>query len=146
MESQEMLQSKILILDDEPANVLLLQRLLEQCGFRTPECLTDSRLAFDRLDTFDPDILLLDLHMPYLDGFAILEGIAARCPEDTYFPVLVLTADETIDTKRKALDKGASDFLTKPFDALEVVLRVKNLLRVRLLHAELGLQKRRLEV
>src|SRR5439155_3543726 len=110
-----------------------------------PECLTDSRLAFDRLDTFDPDILLLDLHMPFLDGFAILEGIAARIPEDTYFPVLVLTADETIDTKRKALDKGASDFLTKPFDALEVVLRVKNLLRVGLLHSELRRHNQRLE-
>jgi putative two-component system response regulator len=137
--------AKILIADDEPANVLLLQRLLENSGFAQIATETDSRKLFDRFDTFAPDILLLDIQMPHLDGFAIMQGVAERLSEEDYFPILVLTADTTADTKRRALSAGARDFVTKPFDAVEVVLRVRNLLQIRFLHNRLRRQNEWLE-
>jgi len=137
--------AKLLIVDDEPANVLLLQRLLEQSGFTNINTLTDSRKALDHFDTFVPDILLLDIQMPYLDGFDIMQGVADRLPPGTYVPILILTADATVATKRRALAAGANDFVTKPFDALEVVLRVKNLLQTRMLHSKLSEQNECLE-
>lgn len=138
-------EAKLLIVDDEPANVLLLQRLLEQSGFTNIMTLTDSRKALDHFDTFVPDIILLDIQMPYLDGFDIMKGVADRLPADRYVPILVLTADATVATKRRALAAGANDFVTKPFDALEVVLRVKNLLHTRILHSQLSEQNQCLE-
>src|SRR5579872_7053805 len=134
MPALEMQAVNILIVDDEGANALLLQCLLEQSGFSSIKSVTDSRLVMDLVDRFAPDILLLDLQMPYLDGFDIMKCLADRMSDEDYFPILVLTADTTLETKRRALAAGAKDFLTKPFDVLEVVLRVKNLLQVRLLH------------
>src|SRR5258708_903186 len=113
--------AKILIADDEPGNVLLLERLLEDSGFSQIRSVTDSTEFLDLFDTFAPDIVLLDIQMPDLDGFDIMAGIAERLHTDECVPILVLTADTSLQTKRRALAAGANDFVTKPFDTLEVV-------------------------
>ena len=137
--------ANVLIVDDEPANVLLLRRLLENYGYSSVRTTTDSREVFGLYESFLPDILLLDIQMPYLDGFAVMSGLADRVPAHEYFPILVLTADTSAGTKRRALAGGARDFVTKPIDTVEVLLRVKNLLEMRSLHHELRLQNERLE-
>src|SRR5579862_3116633 len=124
----------VLIVDDEQRNVLLLQRLLEAAGFDRLTCLTDPRDVQAACMRQVPDLILLDLHMPNLDGFAVLDLLNPLITDEGYLPVLVLTADITQQAKRRALAAGAMDFLTKPFDAEEVVLRTKNLVRTRLLH------------
>jgi CheY-like chemotaxis protein len=91
----------------------------------------------DLFKAFEPDLVLLDLMMPELDGYAVLEMLSRHIPSDSYLPVLVVTADATIGAKRKALALGAKDFLTKPFDTIEAMLRVWNLLETRLLYRHL---------
>ncbi len=130
-------KAKILIVDDEPSNVRLLERILELYGIGELRSTTDSRKALSCLFEFEPDLVLLDLNMPHLDGFAVMAQIKEAMPEDSYLPVVVLTADITAETKRRALSAGAHDFLTKPLDNSEVVLRIKNLVENRFLHLEM---------
>ncbi|MGG6898987.1 response regulator [Rhizobium sp. BR 315] len=131
-------RSTILIVDDEPANVALLERLLKREGFTELLTTTQPREALRLFREHPVDLILLDLMMPDLDGFAILETFARLIPEDSYLPILVLTADATLPTRRRALSLGAKDFLTKPFDAIEAVLRIFNLLETRILTLELA--------
>ena len=135
----------ILIVDDEPANVRLLERLLQQAGYGRLESTTESRRAADLAAAVGPDLVLLDLLMPDVDGYAVLAQLRARQPPGTYLPIVVLTADVTAAAKQRALAAGATDFLTKPFDATEVLLRIKNLLETRALHLALQRQNRALE-
>jgi two-component system NtrC family sensor kinase len=139
----DLTDAKILIADDEPANVRLLERLLGQAGYRTIRTTTDSRDVAALYDEFRPDLVLLDLMMPHLDGIAVMERLAI--PEGEYVPILVLTADVTSQAKERALGAGAKDFLTKPFDRTEVLLRIKNLLDTRALYRQLEAQNRSLE-
>ena len=132
------LSSRILVVDDEPANVLLLERLLEQLGYNNVESYSDPNEALPRILDVNVDLILLDIQMPGLTGFDILEALRDSKNENEFRPVLILTADATPATKRKALALGADDFLTKPFEAYEVALRVKNLLRTRLLYKEIS--------
>ncbi len=138
--------ARILVVDDEPANVQLLKRALEQQGYENVQVTTDPRQVPTLLTEFQPDLVLLDLFMPHLDGFEVLELIRGLIPHDNYVPVLVLTADFTPETKRRALAAGANDFLTKPFDLGEVLLRIRNMLQTRWLHVQLQGQKQLLEV
>jgi signal transduction histidine kinase len=124
----------ILMVDDEEANLDLLEAFLLAEGYASLVRTSDSREAIPLFEAHAPDLLLLDLHMPYRDGLAVLRDLRERTPEDDYLPVLVLTADITPEAKERALSGGARDFLTKPFDAVEVLLRVRNLLQTRLLH------------
>ncbi|OLC14356.1 MAG: hypothetical protein AUH29_10355 [Candidatus Rokubacteria bacterium 13_1_40CM_69_27] len=135
--------ARILVADDEAANVRLLQRLLEQAGYRNIRTTTDARRVLALYEEFQPDLILLDLMMPHLDGVAVMGQL--RIPEATYRPILVLTADVTPEAKQRALAAGAKDFLTKPFDRIEVLLRIKNLLDTRFLYLELERQNRSLE-
>jgi CheY-like chemotaxis protein len=137
MTEAEMLNAKILIVDDAEANLRLLEELLTREGFMQVISTADSTRAIDLFTAFQPDLILLDLMMPELDGYAILEILSRHIPKDEYLPVLVLTADATIAAKRKALALGAKDFLTKPFDTIEAMLRVWNLLETRLLYRQL---------
>ncbi|HET7722257.1 MAG TPA: ATP-binding protein [Acidimicrobiales bacterium] len=130
--------SRILVIDDNPANVLLLQRLLRTAGLVNVDGYTDPRAALERCVDSVPDLLLLDLHMPPPDGFGVMEALQARLPPDVFLPVLVLTADAGGEIKRRALAAGAKDFLTKPLDNVEVVLRVRNLLETQQLVRHLG--------
>lgn len=141
-----LLSSRILIVDDEPANVLLLERLLQQLGYNNLESYTDPVEAMPRILNPDVDLILLDIQMPQMSGFEVIEELRENRVETEFRPVMVLTADATSATKRKALALGADDFLTKPFEAYEVALRVKNLLRTRLLYKELSLENDLLEL
>ncbi|MEI7986949.1 MAG: HD domain-containing phosphohydrolase [Armatimonadota bacterium] len=140
-----LLSSRILIVDDEPANVLLLERLLEQLGYNNLESFTNPEEALPRLLNSNVDLVLLDIQMPNVSGFDVLEKIRDNKQENEFRPVMILTADATPSTKRKALALGADDFLTKPFEAYEVALRVKNLLRTRLMYKEMTLENDLLE-
>ena len=130
---------KILVIDDEPANVALLEDMLADGGYTRVKSVTDSRLAMETCETFEPDLVLLDLMMPHVDGFTILESLRAAAGE-AFLPVIVLTADVNETTKLRALRAGATDFLLKPFDQLEVLLRMNNLLETRRLHLQLDMQ------
>lgn len=130
-------EARILIVDDEEANVRLMERILEAEGYANRLGVTDSRAAADLCRAFKPDLLLLDLHMPGMDGFEVLEALGAGGPNGGSLPVLVLTADATRETKLRALKAGARDFLTKPFDHVEAVSRIRNLLTVKLMHEDL---------
>ena len=138
-------KARVLIVDDEPSNIRLLERVLEMYGSAAVKSTTDPRQALPLYFEFQPDLILLDLHMPHLDGFAVIELLKAAVPPDDYLPILVLTADVTIDTKRRALKAGAKDLVTKPLDNFEVVLRINNLLESRFLHLELQKQNEGLE-
>jgi signal transduction histidine kinase len=138
-------KAKILIVDDEQANIRLLERILELIGATRVQSTSDSREAMSIFWEFRPDLVLLDLHMPNVNGFEIMEQIKARGPKENPVPVLVLTADITTKTKHRALAAGAKDFLTKPIDQSEVLLRIRNLLENRFLHIELQSQNILLE-
>ena len=115
----------------------LLERILQQSGATQITSTTDARQVVSLYTATPPDLIILDLMMPYLDGFAVMEQLAPLIPAETYLPILVITADATAETRRRALAGGAKDFLTKPIDPVEVVLRIKNLLEIRLLHQQL---------
>jgi EAL domain-containing protein (putative c-di-GMP-specific phosphodiesterase class I) len=124
----------VLIVDDQESNVRLLERLLQQSGFSNVHGITDSRDVVARCLELRPDLLLLDLHMPHLNGHDVLVAVREALPADVFLPVLVLTADTTSEARERALSAGAKDFLTKPFDRVEAVQRVRNLLETQALY------------
>jgi EAL domain-containing protein (putative c-di-GMP-specific phosphodiesterase class I) len=126
--------ARVLIVDDRDANVRLLRAMLSAAGVPEIEGLTEARRTVERVLEFRPDVLLLDLHMPEMDGVAVLDALRDALPPDTFLPVIVLTADVTPGARERALAAGAKDFLTKPIDRLEVLLRVSNLLETRALY------------
>ena len=134
MSSDDFFASRILLVDDQPANLRLLEELLAREGFSNVVSTTESEQVLDIYNSFDPDLIVLDLMMPGLSGYAVLERIERQRQADEFRPVLVLTADATSQAKHRALALGAKDFLTKPFDAVEAMLRVWNLLETRHLY------------
>jgi putative two-component system response regulator len=128
---------RILVVDDEPANVHLLERLLDRWGFVNVVSTTNSSQVVALYEEVRPDLLLLDLQMPDPNGFRVIELLAHEIHGATRLPVLVLTADAALEAKKKALAAGARDFLTKPFDPTEVQLRIRNLLETRRLQLQL---------
>jgi cyclic di-GMP phosphodiesterase len=137
--------ARILIVDDNASNVLLLEGILQEEDYTAYRSITDSRQVLPIFLEHQPDLILLDLQMPYLDGFEVMKKLRPHIPPEAFLPILVLTADMTSETKRQALAGGAMDFLTKPFDQTEVVLRIRNLLRTRALHLQLHDQNLSLE-
>jgi signal transduction histidine kinase len=137
--------ARLLLVDDEVSNLCLLQNILNRMGYRAIEMLTDSRETFNRIESFQPDLLVLDLNMPHLDGYTIMQQLGKR-PDVEFIPVLILTADATPHAKRRALAAGASDLLTKPFDTSEAIMRIRNLLEMRALHRQLRDRNESLEV
>jgi putative two-component system response regulator len=135
--------SRILIIDDEKANVRLLTEILRRAGFPSVVGLSDPRQLEARFELLQPDLVLLDLQMPGRDGFEVLAALAPWIIAER-LPVCVVTAEDGVDVRRKALALGARDFIAKPFDRTEVVLRVRNLLETRLLHQDLRKQNRAL--
>lgn len=131
MISETMLKrGKIFIVDDEKANIRFLEIILQQAGYTNVHSTADSRQAHPLFCSLRPDIVLLDLTMPHLDGFAVMQQLHEEM-DDSTIPILVLTADANSPTKHKALQRGAQDFLTKPLDETEVLLRINNLLQTR---------------
>lgn len=137
IEAEEILTRRILVIDDEEANLLLLASLLEREGYRNVRCVTDSTKALAVFADYAPDLILLDLMMPDVDGFQLLEAFKRHDRADTFLPVLVLTADTTLQARRRALALGANDFVSKPFDLVEIGLRISNLLETRTLYERL---------
>jgi CheY-like chemotaxis protein len=126
----------LLLVDDEEANLDLLQGILEADGFSAVVRTADARHAIPLLESVRPDLVLLDLHMPYRSGFEVLADLRERTPVDEHLPVLVLTADATFRAKQQALAGGATDFVTKPFHNAEVLLRRAQPAATRLLYQE----------
>ena len=137
-------ESKILIVDDRQANVVVLEDFLELKGYVNVKSTTDARLVIQIVEEFKPDLLLLDVMMPHFSGVEIL-GQLKNSGYLASMAVLVLTADVSRETKQQALSNGANDFLTKPFDLTEVDLRIKNLLLIVYLLNELKQQNTSLE-
>lgn len=129
--------ARILVIDDEPANLALVEAVLRREGYRHFEALSEPRLAADRHLAFQPDLVLLDLMMPSIDGYALLDTLGRLTGADDLVPVMVLTADTSIEAKRRALALGARDIVTKPFDVFEFALRVANLIELRMMFKQL---------
>ena len=141
----DLTNSKILIVDDQEANVRILESLLDIKGFKQVKSTTDSRQVENLVHSFSPDILLLDLMMPNLSGFEVMKRLREKETGSHFMPILVLTADSTKESKQQALQVGATDFLTKPFDFTEVLLRINNLLMISHLMGSLKGQNESLE-
>jgi EAL domain-containing protein (putative c-di-GMP-specific phosphodiesterase class I) len=135
----------VLIADDHDANVVLLRRILDHAGVTRVHTTTDPLRVVEQYRDVRPDIVLLDLHMPGMDGVAVMDAIRRSTPAGHYVPVVVLTADATPQARNRVLDAGANDFLTKPVDRTEVMLRVRNLLHTRALHDTLRAHNLELE-
>ena len=142
LSTHEFLNADILIVDDQAANVQLLERLLREAGYVNITSTLDPLqvCALHREKAYD--LILLDLQMPGMDGFQVIEALRAQ-DADSYLPVIVLTAQP--GHKLRALQAGAKDFISKPFDLAEVRTRIHNLLEVRLLHKKLDEHNRVLE-
>ncbi|HJQ19607.1 MAG TPA: response regulator [Gemmatimonadaceae bacterium] len=141
----ELLASPVLIVDDEVANVRLLERILERAGFTSVRTTTNPTEAVQIFCAARPDLVCLDVHMPIMDGFAVLERMRAECGPAEFLPVLAITGDASPETRQRVLVAGAKDFLEKPFESAEVLVRVENLLTTRLLHRSLAQQNEILE-
>jgi putative two-component system response regulator len=135
----------ILVVDDEDMNIQLLRHVLEPAGFTRLVTATDPRSVMPLFRAARPDLVLLDLKLPHLDGYHLLDLLRAEIPPDDYLPILVLTSDASADARRRALAGGAQDFLAKPLSPMEIRLRVGNLLETRFLHLALRDENERLE-
>ena len=136
--------ARILVVDDSATNTSLLEQVLSRAGLGIVTSCNDPREVATLLRDVRPDVVLLDLHMPHVNGFELLELISRQAAGE-FLPVLVVTADTTRDAVHRALETGAHDFLTKPFDVTEVALRVRNLLRTRSVYLELRRERARLQ-
>ena len=129
--------ANILIVDDTVANIDLLVGLLEKLGYTSIKSTTDPCSAVNLFKTFQPDIILLDLLMPNLSGVEVMKSIVQLIPKAEYLPILVLTAVISPEVRTEVLMAGAKDFLSKPFNLIEVGLRIKNLLETRFLYQQI---------
>ncbi|MDP2004240.1 MAG: response regulator [Rubrivivax sp.] len=138
----DILAARILVVDDQDANVQLLTRLLTEAGYAAVTSAMDPTTvcALHRQHAYD--LILLDLQMPAMDGFAVMEGLKTN-PRDSTLPVIVLTAQP--GHKLRALQAGARDFISKPFDLVEVKTRIHNMLETRVLYRHLEAHNRLLE-
>ena len=144
LEPKDYLKSKILIVDDEPGNVILLEQMMIQEGYNCLYSTSDSTQCIDMFAEVQPDLVLLDLNMPRMDGFGVMAKLKEIDPK-SMVPILVLTALTDEKTKLHALRSGAKDFLNKPFELTEASLRIKNLLEMRLLHQKVQMHNQILE-
>ena len=144
MMSRAFRNARILIVDDEDANIAILRRILERAGFCRLESTTDPRQAAERYIEHRPDLVLLDLHMPHMDGLAVMERLN-EIAEATYLPILILSGDLTSEARRDALSRGAKDFVSKPFQQDELLLRIKTLLETRFLYLQIQSHNQMLE-
>jgi len=131
----EILDASILVVDDQEANVQLLMQLLEETGYTRVTSTMQPTEVCSLHRTYHYDLILLDLQMPGMDGFEVMEGLKANLDDD-YLPIIVITAQP--GHKLRALHAGARDFVSKPFDLIEVASRIHNMLEVRLLYKKLN--------
>jgi putative two-component system response regulator len=141
---QQCQKATILIVDDQMTNILLLESILQNAGYTNIHSTQDPTEVVTFVKKLNPDLICLDIRMPQMNGFQIM-GQLKIIQKDTYLPILVLTAEEDRETRLRALDSGGKDFLHKPFDKIEVIMRIRNLLETSLLNRALSLQKETLE-
>ena len=141
---KEIPAGKIMIVDDEIANVMVAKKLLSQAGHTDFETTTDSTLAINLVHTSEPDVLLLDINMPNVDGISILSQIRGT-EKFKHLPVLILTANQHSEVKLRCLELGATDFLIKPIDPMELAPRVRNALQSKMYHDQLRRHAEQLE-
>ena len=137
--------ARILLVDDSPDLVFLMEKILAEEGYSEVVSTTDPRQAADLFMALSPDIVLLDLHMPGMNGFDVMAQIKAEGAHES-IPIVMLTGDASPEARLRALRGGAVDFLTKPFDKTEVHLRMTNLLHMRFMHRQLSRQNELLEI
>jgi len=137
--------AKLLIVDDDPMDMEIAREMLEQEGYHAIQSLSDPSETLCLSRTFAPDLIVLDLMMPKMDGFAVMAQLKEGWQGHADVPILIITADISIQTGRRALAAGAKDFLTKSFDTVELLLRIGNLLETRFLHQALQRQNHSLE-
>ena len=137
--------SRILIVDDQEEHIIMLKSFLSIKGYTNIKGILDPREVIESVTTFEPNLILLDLMMPNMSGFEVMEQLKLINTENSFIPVLVLTADNSNSTKQKALSLGAYDFITKPFELVEVGLRIKNILYTSYLAQQLQDKKQLLE-
>jgi putative two-component system response regulator len=140
--SSKILNAKILVVDDQEANVKLLEYMLAGAGYTSVSSTMDSREVFELYRTNRYDVILLDLNMPHMNGFQVMEALN-KIETEGYLPVLVITAEPA--HLLRALQAGAKDFVSKPIDQTEVLTRIHNMLEIRLLHKDLRNQNEALE-
>lgn len=140
MRQEDRDRARILVVDDEPQNVRYVTDVLEWAGYEHVDGLTDPVEAVRRFRELAPDLVILDLLMPDMSGFEVMEALRDEIGEDAYVPFLVLTSDISSESRRRALSSGAKDFLNKPMSPTEVRLRVDNLLETRFLYLECARQ------
>jgi DNA-binding NarL/FixJ family response regulator len=137
--------ARILIVDDQHLNIEALEDLLDGAGYTATRGITDPRQVAGEYTAFSPDLILLDLFMPGLDGFGVMAQLRPLIALGDFLPILVLTGELAPEAKRRALGEGATDFLAKPLDTVEVLLRIHNLLQTRALHLQVQGEKELLE-
>lgn len=138
------LKAPILIVDDEPANIKLLQMMLQAGGFQQVHATGDPHAVEELYEAHQPDLVILDLNMPQRDGFEVLAALKEQHAE-SLAPVLVLTAQTAREFSRRALESGSRDFVSKPFDRIELLSRINNLLEMRTTHQALHRQNQHLD-
>ena len=129
--------ARVLLVDDQELNLRVLRQVLEKAGLHQVVTTQDPHAVEDLMAVHAPDLLIIDLHMPGLDGLGVMRALRPQLDAAGYLPILVLTADPSDQARRQALEGGAKDFVTKPIDAMEVILRTRNLLETRMLYLQL---------
>lgn len=145
MQDLDLSTIKLLLVDDEANCTKLMEAFLRQAGFSRISVTNDSRQALELYQQIKPDLVALDMRMPHLDGFEVMRQLRQVIPAGEYVPILIVTGEADASTKHKALAEGANDFLNKPVDAMEVVLRIKNQLEARRLHQQVRMHNEHLE-
>ncbi len=138
-------ESSIMIVDDDATSIRLLTKILSEAGYGNISSTQEPREVEKLYREINPDLLILDLHMPHMEGFRIMDQLRAIHHDDDYLPVLVISQERNRVIQFSALEAGAKDFLVKPFDGIEVLLRIHNFLEVRMLHQKISRQNKILE-
>ncbi len=144
MLEKEIFNAKILIVDDQKLHVELLKDILLKAGYQNIETTTDPQEAVEMYRDMNPDIVLLDLIMPKIDGFSVLAQLK-ELASDEQLPILVLSPEKGQDVRLRALEAGATDFISKPYEGIEVLVRIRNIIIGHLLHNEVRNQNKILE-
>jgi len=144
IQDKDILNARILIVDDSQHNITLLETMLSDAGYTSFVSIKDPRKTMSLYTSFKPDLIILDINMPDMDGYQVMKMLQTM-NKDGYVPVLVITAQQDKCTRLKSLQSGAKDFLTKPFDITETLMRIRNMLEVRLLHNQIHDQNALLE-
>ena len=129
--------ARVLLVDDQELNLRTLRHVLEKAGLEQVVATQDPHAVEGLVAVHHPDLMIIDLHMPGLDGLGVMRALRPQLDAAGYLPILVLTADPSDQARRQALEGGAKDFVTKPIDSMEVILRTRNLLETRMLYLQL---------